>query len=108
MTSLGRLVIGGLAAFSTLLGSAPTLFAQNASKPAVVISIAKFDKLLGDVGYLTRAAGAPEFGGLVTLMAGPYLQGIDTRRPAGVYLRFNGPMPTGVAFLPVPIAHTGS
>jgi hypothetical protein len=66
-----------------------------------VVSIAKADKLLADIGYLTRAAGTPQFGGLVTVMAAPYLQGFDTRRPAGVMLQFAGPQPTGVAFLPV-------
>jgi hypothetical protein len=35
------------------------------------------------------------------LMAGPYLQGLDTKKPAGVYLQIAGPQPTGVAFVPV-------
>lgn len=77
-----------------------TSWAQG-QKPAVVVSIANVDRLLADIGYLTRAAGAPEVGGLVTLMAGPYIQGVDTKKPAGVYVQFAGPQPTGVAFIPV-------
>jgi hypothetical protein len=95
------MILCGTAALAALLAPAGPLAAQSIAKPAVVISVAKADKLLADVGYLTRAAGAPEFGGLVTLMAGPYLQGIDSRRPAGVHLQFAGPQPTGLAFLPV-------
>jgi hypothetical protein len=65
------------------------------------VSITNLDKMLADIGYLTRAAGTPEFGGLVTLMAGPYIQGLDTKKPSGVFLQFAGPQPTGVAFVPV-------
>ncbi|MGE0761481.1 MAG: hypothetical protein AB7O38_30990 [Pirellulaceae bacterium] len=101
MISFGRIVLCGLMMAGMLLSSASQLAAQAPAKPAVVVSLAKADKLLSDIGYLTRAAGAPEFGGLVTLMAGPYLQGIDAQRPAGVLLQFAGPQPTGVAFLPV-------
>lgn len=84
----------------TFLVAPASVWGQN-KKPAVVVSIASVDKLMADIGYLTRAAGTPEFGGLVTLMAGPYLQGLDTKKPSGIYLQFNGPQPTGVAFLPV-------
>ena len=100
MNASGRTVTMWVAAWMALLAPLTQIWAQN-GKPAVIVSIAKPDKLLGDIGYLTRAAGTPEFGGLVTLMAGPYLQGIDTKRAAGVYLQFNGPQPTGMAFLPV-------
>lgn len=101
MNSFGRIVVSWVAAGLVLLAPTSGAIAQSTSKPAVIVSIAKADKLLADIGYLTRVAGTPEFGALVTLMAGPYLQGIDSRRPAGVYLQFAGPQPTGVAFLPV-------
>ena len=101
MTASGRTVAFCVAASLALFAPISQTWAQKTAKPAVIISIAKADKLLADIGYLTRAAGTPEFGGLVTLMAGPYLQEIDSKRPAGVYLQFNGPQPTGTAFLPV-------
>jgi hypothetical protein len=94
-----RLSLTLLVAAATLLAPA-SAWAQN-KKPAVIVSIASLDKVLGDIGYLTKAAGTPEFGGFVTLMAGPYLQGLDTKKPAGVYLQIAGPQPTGVAFVPV-------
>ena len=75
--------------------------AQQIAQPAVVVSIASVDELLANVGYLTRAAGTPDVGGLITLMAGQYVQGLDTKRPAGLFVDLAGPMPTGVAFLPV-------
>lgn len=75
--------------------------AQQAADPAVVVSIASVDSLLENIGYLTRAAGTPEVGGLVTLMAGQYVQGLDAERPAGVLVNLSGPQPSGVAYLPV-------
>lgn len=99
MNIVNRLGVGILVALVACVAPAST-WAQE-KKPAVVVSIASLDKVLGDVGYLTRAAGMPEAGGVVTLMAGPYLQGLDTKRPAGLFLQFAGPQPTGVAFLPV-------
>ena len=73
---------------------------QETAPPAVVISLASADKLMADTGYLTKAVGMPEFGGLVTLMAGQYLEGIDARQPAGAYVTLAG-KPTVVAFVPV-------
>ena len=75
--------------------------AQQAAKPTVVVSLASWDKLLSDIEYISRAAGAAEVGGLVTLMAAQYTEGINTNKPAGMYLTFAGPQPTGVAFVPV-------
>lgn len=73
----------------------------QANKPAVLISLANLDKLLGDIGYLTRAAGTPELGGMVTLMAGQYIEGLNSLEPAGIYVTVNGPRPSGIAFLAV-------
>lgn len=69
--------------------------------PAIIVSLAKVDRLLADVGYLTRAAGTPEVGGLVTIMAGEFIQGLDTKKPLGVVLTMNGPQPSGLAFVGV-------
>ncbi len=99
MNAVYRFGLTLLLAVSTLLAPA-SVWAQS-KKPAVLVSIANLDKLLADAGYLTRAAGTPELGGFVTLMAGPYLQGLDTKKPSGVFLQFAGPQPTGVAFVPV-------
>ena len=74
--------------------------AQDAQKPAVVVSLASVDQLLGNVGYLTRMAGSPEVGAIVSIMSAQYIEGLDTKQPAGGYLAFS-PQPSGVVFLPV-------
>lgn len=73
----------------------------NDVRAAVVVSLKSFDELMSDVGYLTRTAGTPEIGGLVTVMASQYTDGINTRKPIGMYLTFDGEMPTGVVFVPI-------
>jgi hypothetical protein len=74
--------------------------AQDAQKPAVVVSLASVDQLMGNVGYLTRMAGSPEVGAIITIMSGQYIEGLDTKQPAGGYVAF-APQPSGVVFLPV-------
>ncbi len=84
-----------------LLASLPAITsAQDAQKPAVVISLGSIEQLMGDISYLTRIAGSPEVGAIITIMSGQYIEGLDTKRPAGGYVNFN-PQPTGVVFLPV-------
>jgi hypothetical protein len=75
--------------------------AANESAPAVVVSVASIDRLLSDIGYLTRAAGMPQMGGFVTLVTSPYLAGLDTKRPSGMLVTFSGEEPSGVAFVAV-------
>lgn len=88
-------------ALGLLLVALPTIAtAQDAPKPAVVISIGSVDQLMGNIGYLTRAAGSPEVGALITIMSGQYIEGLDTKQPVGAYLTF-APQPSGVVFLAV-------
>lgn len=68
-------------------------------KPVAVISIAHPDKLLGDIDYLAKTGGAADAGRLVTLMAGPYLAGLDRTKPGGAYVVMDGDTPVTVAFL---------
>ena len=55
-------------------------------KPVAVFSIAGSDELLGDIGYITEAAGAGDFGRLAALMASPYTAALEKRKPIGVYV----------------------
>ena len=88
-----------LATVSTV--TRPTIVsAQDAQKPAVVISVGSVDQLMGNIGYLTRVAGSPEVGAIITIMSGQYIEGLDTKRPAGAYITF-APEPSGLVFLPV-------
>lgn len=90
-----------LTAAAALLLLAPVAAAPAQElKPLAVISIAPVDKLLGDVDYLTNAGGAADAGRLVTLIIGPYIDGIDRTKPAGAYVTLDGEKPVAVAFLP--------
>lgn len=75
------------------------LLAQQA--PAVVVSVTNTNRLMGDIQYLTRAAGVPEFAGFINLFAGQYLQDLDGAQPAGMAVTFSGMAPQAVGFLPV-------
>lgn len=91
----------GLLLATVSIVSGPTLaVAQNAQKPAVVISLASVEQLLGNIGYLTRVAGSPEVGAIVQIMSGQYIEGLNAKQPAGGYVTF-APQPSGVVFLPV-------
>ena len=86
-------------ALGLLLATVPSLaLAQNAQKPAVVVSLASVDKLMGNVGYLTRVAGSPEVGAIITIMSGQYIEGLNTKQPAGAYVTF-APQPTAMTSL---------
>ncbi len=80
----------------------PAVEAAEDVKPVAVFSIAGSDELLGDIGYITEAAGAGDFGRLVALMSSPYTAALDKKKPIGVYLVMDeGNQPAGVGFIPV-------
>ena len=87
---------------ATLVCFAPTAatWAQNNEKPVAVISLASVDELLADIGYLARAGGSPEYGALVSIMAGQFIVGVDSTQPVGAYITMAGE-PSAVVFLPV-------
>lgn len=93
-----------LGAFAGLLAFVPGLHAQAQSgdpAPAVVVTLGPADSLLKDIGYLTKAAGQPQAGGILQIMAGQYLAPMDTQRPTGMYLSMDTGMPVPVVFMPV-------
>ncbi len=90
-----------LTAAAVLLLLAPATAAQaQQTKPIAVISVAPIDKLFGDVDYLTKTAGQADAGRLATLIAGPYIDGIDRTKPSGAYVILDGDKPVSVAFIP--------
>ena len=102
---LGRSLFA-LAAFALIaspLGQAFTSVASaQPADPVVVVSVAGSDELLGDILYLTEAAGVGDFGRLMALMASPYTSTLNKKRPAGAYLTMQGQgPPVSVSFLPV-------
>lgn len=90
-----------LACVLTLVPAARSIAQDGAQKPALVVSIASADVLLGDISYLTKAAGAPELGGFINLMAGQYVAGLDTKRPSGIFVHVAGNKPVGIGFVAV-------
>lgn len=70
-------------------------------KPAVIVSIAKIDETLGDIQYVTTAAGVPQIAGIIQLFGGQYLNLFDKTTPAGITAVVNNGPPEVLAFLPV-------
>ena len=75
--------------------------AAKAAGPVAVLSITNLERLLSDTNYLLRACNVPEVGGLVSVMATQYTQGLDRTRPLGLSVSFDGETPVPVGFLPL-------
>jgi hypothetical protein len=89
-----------LTAAAGLLLLAPAAIAQAQDvKPVAVVSIAPVDKILGDVDYLSKAAGQADAGRLATLIAGPYIDGLDRTKPSGAFVTLDGETPIAVGFV---------
>ncbi|EAQ79105.1 hypothetical protein DSM3645_14115 [Blastopirellula marina DSM 3645] len=87
------------------LATAPTLVkAQDEAadlKTVAVVSIAPFQKVLGDFQYLSELADQANFGRMAAMMSAPFTQGIDKTRPIGVVVRTDGQQFSYIGFLPV-------
>ncbi len=75
--------------------------AAKAGGPIAMLSITNLDRLLGDANYLLRVCNVPEFGGLMSVMANQYTQGLDRTRPLGLSVTMDGETPVPVGFLPI-------
>jgi hypothetical protein len=85
-----------------LFGSlVPSAQAQQALKPVFVMAIAPVDDLLKDSDYLCEVFGAKDSAKMVRQVIGPYLGGIDRKRPLGAYALANDAEPIVVGFIPV-------
>ncbi len=88
-----------LVALALLL--APAVAWAQSPKPVVVVSISSIDELMGDIDYLTKAAGAEDYGNLFKLLAAPYTVGINKTKPWGVVVQSDGDEFMPLAFVPV-------
>ena len=75
-------------------------------KPVIVISIAGYDNVMGDIGYIGRLAQMPELeklaeGIIASQTKAKGLEGLDTKRPWGVVVSTDGFGFQPLAFLPV-------
>src|SRR5262245_45522458 len=76
----------------------PDSVAEQAKKPGLVVRVQSIDELLANVRYLAGLVGqeeqAKQIEGFLKSMAGPKgLEGIDTKRPIGLYGNFG---PNGI------------
>jgi len=94
----------GLLAFSCFMPSAARAEDKSEGKsaePVVVISVAPLDDLVGDIKYLTKAAGKGDFGEVFSLLIVPYTEGLDRTRPIGLVATFEDMEPKVLGFIPV-------
>ena len=91
--------MGWLAAMALVIALAPAVRAQQ--PPALTISIASTNEIISDIQYITKIAGQGDAGGVVTFMAQQYTQHLDTTKPAGVVVNFNGAEPVVTGFMPI-------
>ena len=56
----------------------------ESTDPVLIVSIASLNKLMQDINYITAIVGQPQAGGMFTMMAGGFAQGLDVSRPIGV------------------------
>ncbi|TWU57579.1 hypothetical protein [Rubripirellula reticaptiva] len=73
---------------------------DNATEPVLVLTLGSINKLMRDVNYLSSLGGQPQVGGMFTMIAGTYTQGIDMDMPVGVLVPLVDGVPQPIAVLP--------
>ncbi len=99
--ALGVLSCTAIAQDASTATAKQTLATAGATQPAALLSITNLDRLLKDIAYMLRASNVPEVGGLVSVLANQYTQGLDRMRPLGLAVTMQGTQPVPVGFLPV-------
>jgi len=101
--SMHRLVAWGRMAALAMLALAALPVSQLAAqvKPVAVVSLASIQETLADIGYVTRAAGAEDAGRTAILLGNAFTNGLDKKRPIGLYIVQSAGEFQGVAFIPV-------
>lgn len=74
--------------------------------PVVVVSVGSMNKLMENINYVTSAVGQPQAGGMFTVMAGAFTQGVDPTKPSGVMLTLVDGSPEPIAMIPTPDVKT--
>ena len=80
-----------------LLAPLGQLLAQNV-KPVLVVSVSSVEDTLADVAYITKAAGAEDAGRTALLFGNAFTNGLDKKKPIGMYV---SPKVGGGDFVPV-------
>jgi hypothetical protein len=96
----GRFLYRCAAGFALLL--APVSLAHAELKPLVVVSVAGIDELVGDINYVTKAAGFEGSGKLAEGYIKGFSNGADRKRPSGVIVApKEGGEFVSISFVPV-------
>ena len=97
-----RRFVGGLICAVLLFLTLPQAPARAQEKQTIaVMSLSSIDSLLGNVQYLAEVAGAGDAGRMVAMMAQPYGQGLDSKKPVGFVLWTDGQQFQPLGFIPV-------
>ena len=73
----------------------------TAAEPIAIVSVSSLDESLSDVEYLLEATGTDAFGQFFMPQVKAYLQGLNTEKPLGMSLSFDGVTFQPLVFLPV-------
>jgi hypothetical protein len=82
------------------LGEGSTVTLTDGTQPVVVVTVGSVNKLMKDVTYVTGVAGQPQFGGIFSMMAGTYAQGMNMDQPIGLVVPMVAGTPQPIAILP--------
>ncbi|WP_149753010.1 hypothetical protein [Rubripirellula obstinata] len=82
------------------LAPAGTGASSDATDPVLIVTLGSLDKLMQDANYITGAVGQPQLGGLFSMIAGSYAQGMDMNQPIGVLVPLVDGVPQPIAVLP--------
>lgn len=74
--------------------------AAASTDPVLVVTVASLNKLMQDVNYISGLMGQPQAGGMFTMMAGSFTQGLDTSRPIGIVVPMVDGAPEPIGVLP--------
>jgi hypothetical protein len=101
---LRKSLLLALAAVAPLVASlAGALHSARAQelKPVAVVAVASVDENLADVGYITATAGMEDAGRMARVLGGGMTQGMDKKRPSGMFVLPKDGDFHAIAFIPV-------
>jgi len=71
-----------------------------ASEPVIVVTLGSLSKLMTDVNYLSGVIGQEQVGGMFSMMAATFTQGIDLTKPLGLLVPLVDGMPQPIGMIP--------
>jgi len=74
--------------------------AGNVTEPVIVAKLGSLNQLMQDVNYIATAIDQAQLGGMFSMMAATFTQGIDPAKPIGVLVPLVNGMPQPVVMLP--------